>query len=291
MKRKKQKTFYRRLRRTLGGLSFIFVFSATVFFAGKTMIARWQASAQKTDSPLSFKPESYSTNMPEFAYELDSFFSTFKKLAFSSPEADSARKDFLDKYTEIKNMRITPNYLTGDVNIRLEPRRAVSEIKLSGKKAYLAEDGTIMAKASGKKPELPFAVSLSSSDISEHLPQFIEKLGEKHEMFAMPLKTLECGTGENSCVLWLKDGTRVDWGTIFYTTRKIEELNNILAAVSDKTGKHTDSLNIDMRYCVSLGRSFYKKISKSSEKDITAAENFTERASAKTEGKAYSGLI
>ena len=173
-----------------------------------------------------------------------------------------------EEHPEIKDMRIVPNYLTGEINIRVEPRKLVSEIKVEGKKAYLAEDGTIIINAKGEKPSLPFDVTLSSTSIPEHLPRFIWQLGEKHEMFARSLKNVSCGSDENSCVLWLNDGTKVEWGTFFYTTRKIEELNHIISvADSKKNGEHSGKLHIDMRYCVSLGRSFYKKLQNSSEKD------------------------
>lgn len=249
-------------------LMFVLLLTFTLFHVSKKIIKGWESSTHKTDSLLSFKPETYTTNLPELVPELDTFFDSFKKLAFSSSEAEEAQKTFLEEHPEIKDMRIVPNYLTGEINIRVEPRKLVSEIKVEGKKAYLAEDGTIIINAKGEKPSLPFDVTLSSTSIPEHLPRFIWQLGEKHEMFARSLKNVSCGSDENSCVLWLNDGTKVEWGTFFYTTRKIEELNHIISvADSKKNGEHSGKLHIDMRYCVSLGRSFYKKLQNSSEKD------------------------
>ena len=259
MNRNKKKRFMTRLRHNLSDL-LIFILVISVFLVGGKYI--WKQiihSAGKSDSLLSFKPETYSTNMPELTPELDGFFNTFKTLVYASQEADEAKKDFLQAHPEIRTMSIAANYMTGDVNIRIEPRKVVSEITVEGEKAFLAEDGTIMSKAIGDYVSLPFSVSLSTHDISEHLTNFLYKLGERHNDFSRTLKEVRCGSGEDSCVLLLEDGTRVNWGTMFYTSRKIEELNNILSvAGKNNPGSYSGKLDIDMRYCVSLGRSFYK---------------------------------
>lgn len=219
----------------------------------------WQNAISYSDSPVSFRPETYSTNMPELKKELDPFFGSLKGLVFASTETYELSKKFLEEHPEIKDIKLAPNYLTGDVNIHIEPRETVAEVKLAGRTAYLASDGTIMPRMTGRTPELPFEVHLSTTNISGHLPVFISKLNERRDKFSLPLKELSCGSGEESCIMKLEDGTTVNWGTIFYTSRKIEELNHVLD-VAGKLKKEPSAakLDIDMRYAVSLGRSFYK---------------------------------
>jgi len=255
----KEKKYRQRVKKMFSGILMfagIIVVITIVCHYSRTL---WQNAVSYVDSPVSFRPETYSTNMPELKKELDPFFESLKSMVFASTETYTLSQKFLDGHPEIKNIKLDPNYLTGDVNIRIEPRKTVAAVKLDGKTAYLASDGTIMQRTTGQTPELPFEVHLSTTNISGHLPVFISKLSEKHDRFSLPLKELSCGAGEESCIMKLEDGTVVNWGTIFYTSRKIEELNHVLE-VAGKLNKEPSKakLNVDMRYSVSLGRSFYK---------------------------------
>ncbi|MCR4821196.1 MAG: hypothetical protein K5838_08760 [Elusimicrobiales bacterium] len=240
----------------------VFAFSLLILYsAGHYAISLWHKSAQQEGSPLSFSPETYSTNMPEMKPVLDPFFDSLKGMVLSSTGSAALCQGFMENHKEFKSIKLIPNYFTGDVNIRFVPRKAVAEADISGKKAYIADDGTIMDRNAGEIESLPFNVFLSSNNISGNLPRFLVQLAKSHDIFAKPLREVSCGEGENSCVLKLEDGTKINWGTIFYTSRKIEELNHILAVAGSRQSGAYSYLDIDMRYCVSLGRSYYKTVS------------------------------
>ena len=256
----------KRLKRMALGLVLFFLFVIAVCSGSYLAWSKWMASTRNSDSPIAFKPVTYSTNMPEFSQDLDVFFASFKQLAFASDEAREAQNEFLQQHQEIRTMKMLPNYLTGDLNIRIEARRPVSEVIIDGTKMYLAEDATIIPRAVGDMPAIPFEVMLSTTDISQHLPEFIELLGERQSTLPKGISVLSCGSGEESCELTLSDGSKVEWGTIFYASRKLEELAHLLEmAASDEASQNEGILQIDMRYAVSSGRSYYKRVPRNGE--------------------------
>lgn len=270
MNRLKKQKKKQRVTTMLRELSFLALLLIVLSAAGKYGLQRWKTASNDEYSPISFKPETYSTNLPSMKPELDILFAGIKDHVLTSTTTSALSEQFLQNHRELKDISLVPNYLTGDVNIKLKLRKLVAEVKINNDvPALLTEDGTILDSSPENSPKLPFSIIITGSKVPDNLPWFIAQVNKNYDRFSRSPIAIKCASSEDSCIIMLNDGSVVYWGALEYTMRKIEELNHVLDVASSRNpGAFAGRLKIDLRYAVSLGRSFYRRLSRENIENI-----------------------